>query len=197
MIPFLRPDRRSAVALAIVLIALAAGFRLLRVTLVPELPNFAPIMALALCGGLMLPRGLATVIPLTALVVTDVLLNLHYGVAPFDAAAFASYACYGLGIASGLTLRGLRAGLPLTFTAVTANSLLFYVVTNSVCWLDNPVYTKTFAGWCQALSVGEPGFPPTWLFLEHSLLSDLLFTGAFLAALHFALRSPVPAAARA
>lgn len=197
MIPQLRFDRRSVVALAVALIALAAGFRLLRATLLPELPNFAPIMALALCGGLMLPRGLATIIPLTALIATDVLLNLRYGVAPLSAAAFVSYACYGLGVASGLTLQRLRAGLPLTFTAVVANSLMFYVVTNSVCWLDNPVYAKTLAGWAQALSVGVPGFPPTWMFLEYSLISDLLFTGAFLGALHLALRSaPAPAMAR-
>ncbi len=198
MIPQIRPPRGPALALAVSLIALAVGFRLLRAAWLPDLPNFSPVMALAICGGLFLPRTLAVLVPLSALILTDVLLDLHYGVAPFSAATFLGYACYGLGVASGQALRRLEAGRPATFALVVANSLLFYGVTNSLCWLDNPAYAKTAAGWLQALTVGVPGFPPTWTFLGYSLASDLAFTAVFLAAIPLATRpETAPVAARA
>ena len=31
------------------------------------------------------------------------------------------------------------------------------------------------SGWVQALTTGLPGFPPTWVFLRNSLVSDLGF----------------------
>jgi len=181
-------NRRSAVALTISLITLAAGFRLLRATLLPELPNFSPVLALAVCGALVLPGALALLVPLVALAITDLLLNLHYGVALFSPVELVSYACYGLGVATGISLRRLGAGAPLTFGAVIANSTLFYVVTNSLAWFGNPAYAQSPAGWIQALTVGVPGFPPTWIFFTYSLASDLLFTGIFLGIMHFTVR---------
>ena len=47
----------------------------------------------------------------------------------------------------------------------------------------NPAYAKTIAGWVQALTVGLPGFPPTWLFGLKSLLGTGLFTGLFAGAM--------------
>jgi len=187
-----RFSRGPAIAAAIALIALAIGFRLLRATTLPELPNFSPIMAIAVCGALVLPGGLAMLIPLIALAITDLALNAHYGVALFDRAEILSYGCYAVGVASGLGLRRLGAGSLATMGTVGANSLLFYVVTNSVCWFDNPAYAKTLAGWAQALTVGVPGFPPTWIFFRTSLVSDLLFAGGFLVAVHFLTRERAP-----
>jgi len=180
--------RGPAVLVAITLIALAVGFRLLRATALPELPNFSPIMALAVCGALILPGRLALLIPLVALALTDLALNFRYGVALFSPAELLSYACYGVGVASGLGLRRTGAGSLATLGTVGANSVLFYVVTNSVCWHDNPAYAKTIAGWVQALTIGVPGFPQTWMFFSYSLASDLLFTGGFLVVMHLLAR---------
>jgi len=182
------PSRGAAVLAAIVLIALAVGFRLLRATILPALPNFSPIMALAVCGALVLPGRLALLIPLVALALTDLVLNFRYGVALFNKAELVIYACYAVGVASGLGLRRREAGSVATLGAVVANSLLFYVATNSVCWHDNPAYAQTAAGWLQALTLGVPGFPPTWIFFSTSLASDLLFAGAFLVVMHLLAR---------
>ena len=57
--------------------------------------------------------------------------------------------------------------------------MIFYVVSNTGSWLYEPGYAKTFAGWLQALTIGLPGFPPTWLFLRNTLLGDLFFTLLF------------------
>jgi hypothetical protein len=53
--------------------------------------------------------------------------------------------------------------------------------------LYNPVYPKSIVGLWQALTLGEPGYPPAYLFLRNSLLSDLLFTGAFASVCEWAL----------
>lgn len=181
--------RRPALALALALIAFAAGFRLLRATLLPEIPNFSPLMAVALCGALVLPGGLALLVPLAALIGSDLLLNLHYGVTLLGPGEILRFSCYALGVASGLGLRRMHTGIPLTLGAVAANSLAFYAITNTASWLQNPAYAKTAAGWLQALTVGVPGFPPTWMFFQASLASDLLFAAGFLAALRFAIRA--------
>ena len=57
------------------------------------------------------------------------------------------------------------------------------VVTNTASWLTTPGYAKTLLGWWQALSVGLPGYPPTWLFFRNAMVSDAGFTLAFLGCL--------------
>jgi hypothetical protein len=193
----IRLTRGSALTLALAFIAVAVGFRLLRATSLPDLPNFSPVMAIALCGALVLPGSLALLVPLVALIGSDMLLNLHYGVAILSSGDLLRDACYGLGVAAGLGLRRMNAGVPAILAAVIANALLFYVVTNTASWLGNPAYAQSLGGWLQALTVGVPGFPPTWTFFRNSLASDLLFTSTFLVALRLAIREPRAIAAHA
>ena len=47
----------------------------------------------------------------------------------------------------------------------------------------NQYVVKTIAGWLQALTVGLPGFPPTWMFGLKTLLGTGLFTGLFAGAM--------------
>jgi hypothetical protein len=193
-----RISRNSAITLALGFIAFAVAFRLIRATALPDLPNFSPLMAIALCGALVLPGAFAFGAPLLALIGTDIVLNLHYGAPLLGRDELIRYACFCVGIVSGIGLRRAQAGAVATLGVVAANSLLFYLVTNTGCWLTSPGYAYSLAGWAQALTVGQPGFPPTWTFLRNSLVSDLLFTGLFLAAMHLAAaRQPAPAAARA
>ena len=51
--------------------------------------------------------------------------------------------------------------------------------TNTGVWAHDAYYAKTLAGWCQALTVGHPEFPPTLWFFRNTMLGDLLFTGLF------------------
>jgi hypothetical protein len=39
------------------------------------------------------------------------------------------------------------------------------------------------------LTVGIPGYPPSWTFLRSSLISDLLFTSLFVAGVEWSARS--------
>jgi hypothetical protein len=83
-------------------------------------------------------------------------------------------------------------------SASVCGSFLFYVVTNTASWFGEPAYAKTVAGWLQALTTGQPGYEPTWMFFRSTLVSDLLFTGLFVVCMA-ATRAPgqEPAAALA
>lgn len=188
---------RLPLALALFLVLFGAFFRIFRLELLPSLPNFAPLMAIAICGALFLPGWLALAAPFGALVLSDIALNLHYGVPLVSTGELIRYACYGVGIACGLAARRARTPALPTLGLVAGNSLLFYLVTNTASWLGNTAYPQTLAGLVQSLTVGLPGFPPTWTFFRNSLVSDLLFVGVFLAAASLVTRRLEPAPARA
>lgn len=179
-----------AIAFCLFLVGFGAFFRVVRLDFFPDLQNFAPLMAIACCGALLLPGWLALAAPLGALIVSDILLNLHYHASVFSLEELPRYFCFAVGVASGLAARRSHPSALPVFGIVAANSLFFYIFTNTFSWLGNAAYSKTAAGLLQALTVGVPGWPPTWTFLRNSLASDLLFTGLFLAAMHFASRAP-------
>ena len=188
MKPLIPTHDRLALAFAFFLVFFGAFFRVFRLELLPGRPNFAPLMAIALCGGLFLPGTLAFLAPLGALLLSDILLNLHYGTPVFGSGELLRYACYGIGVVCGLAARRSNGSPAPVLGLVAANSLLFYLVTNAAAWFGNPAYPQSFGGLAQSLTVGLPGYPPTWTFLRNSLASDLLFAGVFLVALHLAAR---------
>ena len=173
---------KSTLGLALFLVLFATSWRVIAAVSLNTLPNFSPVMAMAFCCGMTLPGAAAFALPLGCLFASDLLLNAHYGQPLVSTGMIGLYACYLFATGLGRRLRG--AGLLPLFGATVANSLLFYMVTNSLSWAHNAYYAQTFGGWVQALSVGRPGFPPTWVFFRNSLISDLLFTAVFLGALY-------------
>ena len=161
------------------LLLLGTFFRVIRVEVAPEvLPNFSPLMASALCGALFLPGLIGLVMPVAALAISDVVLNLHYGAPLLSSQLLWTLPGYLVAVAIGWSLRG-RAGLIPVLGGTLAASVFFYVVTNTGSWFGLTAYPQTFAGWVQALTVGLPGYPPTWTFFRNSLAGDLLFAALF------------------
>jgi len=69
------------------------------------------------------------------------------------------------------------------FLGSLASALVFYLVTNSLSWAVDPLYTKSLAGFVQALTVGLPNFStPTWMFFRNSLISQSVFSALFIIA---------------
>ena len=172
------------VIVAILLILALTAFRLLTgVTGVElEFANFSPLAAVVLCGAAFLPKRYAISVPLAAMLVTDVILNLHGGYAIFTFGMLLRYLAFGAIFFIGLKLRSPEARGAYNwklFGGAIAGSLIFYVVSNTGAWLSLPAYPKTLAGWWQAQTIGLPGFPPTILFLRNSLIGDLFFTAVF------------------
>jgi len=159
------------------------------------LSNFAPMAAIALCGAAYFPARYKFTVPLIALFISDVVLNMHYGFSLFSPFVASHYLGFALVGGLGLLLQN-RASLKTLLPASLAASFIFYVVTNIVSWAFDPGYVKNFGGLLQALTVGVPAYSatPTWMFFRNSLLSDLLFTGLFVLCMHWG-RTPAPARA--
>jgi hypothetical protein len=148
--------------------------------------NFSAAYALAFCAGVYFPRRLAWWLPLGALAVSDLALNLYYFLAlhidAFKATQLVSYLAYALIIWLGRCLNSRTSLLKLLGGGVLG-SLLFYLITNTASWFFNPFqnseYTRNVAGWVIALTKGTAGYPETWEFFRNTLLSGGLFTGLF------------------
>ncbi|MBT6659135.1 MAG: hypothetical protein HOB00_02475 [Verrucomicrobia bacterium] len=145
--------------------------------------NFSAAHALLFCAAFWLPGWMGWVLPLATIIVTDILLNLfHYSMPVMVPELVVNWMILALFVVLAKWLAGRRS-IGRVFLGTLIGALLFYLVSNTVSWMVNPAYAKTIAGWVQALTVGLPGFPPTWLFGLKSLLGTGLFTGLFAGAM--------------
>jgi hypothetical protein len=155
--------------------------------------NFSAAYALAFCGGVYFTGAMAWWLPLGTLFATDVLLNVFYYHEPVFSGymlvkTFSFAALVGLGRLFSPRTNGwklLGGGL--------LGAMLFYFITNTASWLNDPAYGKTLAGWIQALTTGLPNYPSTWEFFRNTLLSGGLFTGLFVAAMKLTAPAESPA----
>ena len=150
------------------------------------LSNFAPMAAIALCAAAYLPARYKFTVPLVALLLSDIVLNLHYNAPMFDALMACRYLALILVGLIGLAI-AKRPSWKTLLPASLAGSVLFYFITNAFAWLSDPGYVKNFAGFVQALTVGLPQYSstPSWMFFRNSVLSDLLYTGLFILCMHW------------
>lgn len=148
--------------------------------------NFAPLAAIALCAAAYFPAKYKFTVPMIALLISDVVLNLHYGFSLLSPFVLSHYLGFALVGCLGFLLRNRRS-LKTLLPASIAGSLIFYIVTNLVSWFFDPGYVKNLTGLVQALTVGLPAYSstPTWMFFRNSVVSDLLFTGLFVLCMHF------------
>ena len=171
---------------ALLLIPLVALFRIFlawQPTAADWTVGVSPLAAVALCAGVFLPRRLALVVPLGILLVSDLVIDLHYGANFFAASLLDRYALLALIGLGGMALRSAPWGTSLlaVLGATLAGSVFFYVATNALTWLGSPQYPQTLAGLWQALTVGLPGYLPSYVFFRNELVSDGLYSMVFLA----------------
>ncbi len=126
-------------------------------------PNVSPVTALALfSGALLADRRLALIIPLMAMLCSDLVLGLH-GTMVFVYAAFVLVGLLGIALADRLCGQVIIA-------ASLFSSLLFFVITNFGVWLVAGYYPLTFDGLLACFVAAVP-------FFHYALLGDLLFAG--------------------
>jgi hypothetical protein len=156
--------------------------------------NFSAAYALAFCAGVYCTGRAAWWMPLSAMLVTDIGLNLYYWLylqCPVWDLAVLKYQLFNYVAYAGIIWLGKRFKPQSSFAGLLGGgllgALLFYFITNTVSWLfnpfGNPEYTKDFFGWLTALITGTHGWPETWQFLRNTLLSGGLFTGLFVGAM--------------
>jgi len=161
--------------------ALIAAGAVLRI--VPHPPNLAPIGAIALFGGAVLPLPWGVAVPVAAVVLSDAVLGFYPGML-WVYASFVLIALLG-----GTALGQRRTVLRVAATAVGA-SVLFFIVTNFGEWLG-PLYPHTLAGLRASYIAAIP-------FFRNTALSDLGYSlalfGIYESALWLARRTaPAPA----
>jgi hypothetical protein len=153
--------------------------------------NFSAAYALAFCAGVYFPGLIAWILPLGVMLATDVALNVfYYHTAPFGLNLLLNYAVYALLIGLG-KLFGRKASFFKLILGGLAGAFIFYVVTNTLSWLQDAAYAKTIAGWIQALTLGRPEWhPTTWEMFRNTLISGGLFTALFAASAKLTAESP-------
>ena len=145
--------------------------------------NFSVAYAFAFCAGVYFRGATAWWLPLGTMLATDVALNIfHYHVAPFAFYLLLNYAIFAVLIALGKWF-GRRASFLKLLLGGLLGAVIFYLVTNTLAWWQDPAYAKTITGWIQALTTGRLDVQPTtWEMFRNTLLSGGLFTALFVAA---------------
>lgn len=131
--------------------------------LVPHLPNFTPIGAMALFSGAYLGRrSLAFVAPLAAMLLSDAIIGFHSGM-PFVYASVGLIVLLGCLTLSRVTV--LRLG-----GAALASSILFFAITNLGTWVVSGMYPHTWAGLLACYVAAIP-------FFQNTVAGDLVYSG--------------------
>jgi len=145
--------------------------------------NFSAAYAFAFCAGVYFRGATAWWLPLGTMLATDVALNVfYYHVAPFAFYLLLNYAIFAVLIGLGKWF-GRRASFLKLLLGGLLGAVIFYLVTNTLAWLQDPAYAKTIAGWIQALTTGRLDVQPTtWEMFRNTLTSGGLFTALFVAA---------------
>ena len=162
--PMRTPGGSADVWLAAGLIGLDVLARVL-----PHAPSFSPVAASALFAGMVIARRFALAVPLTAMLLSDLILG-------FDGwtMRLVVYAALTVPAVFGLMARDVR--WPLAFPLAAASSVIFFVVTNFAVWLTSGMYSTDAAGLAKCYIAALP-------FFQNTLIGDLLWTAALFGSL--------------
>lgn len=165
-------QRFLQISVALCLVVIAASLRIL-----PHPDNFVPVAAVALFGGAVLPRRLALFVPLSVMVLSDLVIGWH----DLVAVTWGSYAL--IALAASFWLRKVSFGRTVVLTLGSA--LFFFVATNFAVWVTSGMYPHTWAGLGQCFTMALP-------FFRNSLMSDLFFVAVLFGAYYLAVQLPKP-----
>ena len=150
-------NEKSILLIAIGLAILGASARLL-----PHPANFAPLAAIAIFGGLYLPKKLAILVPVSAMLISDVLIGFY--------SWKIMLVVYGSFALTAYISTKIKKRFSSILVTTLAGSILFYLTTNAAVWAFGTMYTYDFSGLMQSYTMALP-------FFRNSLLGDLFYTG--------------------
>ncbi len=136
---------------------------------ISSLPNFAPIAAIALFGGVYLNKKYALIIPLAAMLAADFFIGFYN--IWLMLAVYGSFALIGL---IGLWLRKNKS-VTNVIGATLTGSVLFFLITNFTMWAVQPlmahaIYPQTLQGLVDCYTMGLP-------FFRNTLMGDVFYVG--------------------
>lgn len=146
---------------------------------VPHPANVTPLMSLSVIAGVRFSRPLACLMVLVSMFVSDILVSLVYGYAPFGSWVWFTYTGF-VGIVLLMPYLCRQLKLQSLLTTVCFSALAFWVWTNFGAWLLGGMYSKTMAGLGACYIAGLP-------FLRNALLGDLLWMLVIVGLLKFSV----------
>jgi hypothetical protein len=156
------PVKRKLAYLVIGLIVVGVILRLM-----PHAPNLAPVGAIALFGGALLPRKVAWWLPLAIMVASDALIGFYDGIW-FTWLAFLLVGLWGMMLRSTTNPRRIAYG-------ALGSSLIFFAVSNFGTWVMGGLYAHTWNGLVECYTMALP-------FFRNTLAGDLLYSSALFGA---------------
>lgn len=132
--------------------------------IIPHIPNVSPIAALALFSGATVTGLGGFIIPIIAMVLSDLFLGFHATI-PFVYGSFLLIA--GIGYFLRKKISPLKIGL-----GSLTGSLLFFLITNFGVWITSSMYTKNINGLLNCYLMGLP-------FFRNTILGDLFYCTVF------------------
>lgn len=144
--------------------------------LLPHLPNFAPIAAIALFGGVYLNKKYALILPLVAMLVSDIFIGFYSPCIMIS--VYGSFLIIGL---IGLWLKNNKT-LSNVIGASLSGSILFFLLTNFAMWvIPHSLYPHSLQGLLNCYTMGLP-------FFRGTILGDLFYTGAMFGLMEVAIK---------
>ncbi|MEI8061077.1 MAG: DUF6580 family putative transport protein [Candidatus Berkelbacteria bacterium] len=133
----------------------------------PHIPNFAPIAAIALFGGVYLNKKYALIVPIAAMLIADYFIGFYN---PYIlVSVYGSFLLIGL---IGLWLRNHKT-LPNVIGGTLAGSILFFIFTNFAMWvIPHSIYPHTLQGITNCYVLALP-------FFRNTIAGDLFYVGTF------------------
>jgi hypothetical protein len=158
---------------AALLILFAALTRLL-----PHYPNFTAVGAMAIFGGSVIKdKKLALLLPLAALFISDVCLQLFTGVQGFyGIEQIFVYTAFLVITLLAMLIRKINTA-SIAFAAVWSG-IIFFLISNFGVWLISDFYPKTLAGLgaCYWIAIPFYNGEVTGSFLLNSIVGNLFFS---------------------
>jgi hypothetical protein len=130
--------------------------------LLPHPANLAPVGAIALFGGAVLPRRYGWWLPLIIMMASDIFLGFYSGIV-FTWLGFLLVGLF------GMTLRDQSNWLRVPFGAL-AGAVIFFMVSNFGVWVQSGMYVHSWAGLVLCYEMALP-------FFRNTFLGDLLYSG--------------------
>ena len=161
-------EKKSEQLIAAGLIVCAALMRLL-----PHVPNFTPLTAIAVFSGAVLSPGIAIIVPVAAMIASDLLIGPH----PLF---WLTWGCFALSALSGIWVRRDRRA-PRILAATLGGSVLFFVATNLGTFFFGGLYEQNFPGLAQCFTLALP-------FFRNALAGDFFYAALIFGVFELARR---------
>lgn len=151
--------------IASVLILFAAFSRL-----IPHPMNFAPIAAIALFAGVYMDKKYAFILPITAMLLSDIFLGFYSGI-EWVYGSFALIALIGLWLKKRVENKSGLGKTGYIFGTTLVSSIVFFILTNFGVWISGMFYEMNLKGLIECYTMAIP-------FFRNSLGGDLFYVTA-------------------